>query len=116
MEGGNGKAIKTTPLSLNADDMNGLDPSLLKSHPASVTITLTPDEITQTKQFEARLKQALEQSKQLQIQQMKQISTLEQEITLANKDQGLGVIDAVSEKPKLKKVKKLKGILKKPKQ
>lgn len=116
LEGGNGKAIKTTPLSLNADDMNGLDPSLLKSHPASVTITLTPDEITQTKQFEARLKQALEQSKQLQIQQMKQISTLEQEITLANKDQGLGVIDAVSEKPKLKKVKKLKGILKKPKQ
>ncbi len=116
MEGGNGKPVKPTAIPLEATDgeLSNTNQELTMK-PASVTITLTPDDITQTKEFESRLKQALEQSRLLQVQQMNQIKNLENELSQADKDEGLGIIDAVSEKPKPKKAKKLKGILKKPK-
>ncbi len=119
MEGG-GPLKPSRNLSTSYDD-SILDRSQLTSEKAteksaSITITLTPDELTTTKEFEDRLKQALEQSKLLQIQQMNQIKNLETELSQVDKDKGLGVIDAISERPKPKKPKKLKGILKKPKE
>ena len=83
--------------------------------PSSVSILLTPDEISEMKEFEERLKKALEQSRMLQLQQMSQITNIENEI--ANTNDGLELFeDLVKEKTKkVKKPRKLKGILKKPK-
>eukprot|EP00112_Aurelia_sp_Birch-Aquarium-sp1_P016422 Seg3723.1 transcript_id=Seg3723.1/GoldUCD/mRNA.D3Y31 product="hypothetical protein" protein_id=Seg3723.1/GoldUCD/D3Y31 len=125
LEGGTSKPSSKSPSALNTPSKShGTEGKTDESStliettkPKSVSITLTPDEITKTKEFEERLRQALEQSRMLQNQQMNQIKNLENEISLANKDEGLGVIDAMGEKSsKIKKPRKLKGILKKPKQ
>ena len=125
LEGGTSKpssksssALNTPSKSQGTEAKTNESSTLIETtKPKSVTITLTPDEITKTKEFEERLRQALEQSRLLQNQQMNQIKSLENEISLANKDEGLGIIDAMDGKSsKIKKPRKLKGILKKPKQ
>ena len=83
--------------------------------PTSVSILLTPDEMTETKEFEERLRRALEQSRMLQMQQMSQITNIENEI--ANANDGFELFDVAEKKiRKSNKPRKLKGILKKPKQ
>ena len=78
----------------------------------------TPDEMTRFKEFEERLKKAMDQSIALQTQQMNQIKNLERELADVNNIEGLGPADVVTEKvdESGKAKKKLKGILKKPKQ
>ena len=84
------------------------------SKPTSVSILVTPDELSEMKEFEERLKKALDQSRMLQSQQMSQITNIENEI--ANTTGGLEFFDLAEEKArKAKKPRKLKGILKKPK-
>ena len=87
----------------------------IKSSPTAVSILLTPDDLSETKQFEERLKRALEQSRILQTQQMNQIMNLENEISNANSGDGFD-LSAEKNDAKQNKPKKLKGILKKPKQ
>ncbi|XP_065071198.1 proprotein convertase subtilisin/kexin type 7-like [Rhopilema esculentum] len=97
-----------------ADQSADSEPGI-KSSPTAVSILLTPDDLSETKQFEERLKRALEQSRILQTQQMNQIMNLENEISIANKGDGFD-LPAEKNDAKQKKPKKLKGILKKPRQ
>jgi len=76
----------------------------------------TPDEGKRVEEFEERLKYALEQSLLLQMKQMNQIDNLEQDLKELMGTEGLGAIDVFADIPKKKVKKKLKGILKKPKQ
>lgn len=98
--------------------IQGANPNAVESvaRPKSVSIVLTPDEIAETKEFEERLRRALEQSRMLQAQQISQIKNIENEIASV-KDDGFEFFHSGAEKSrKGKKPRKLKGILKKPKQ
>lgn len=110
--GGSKSQLKSSP-SVNAV-LNESKEETVKA--ASVSIIVTPDEMYETKEFEERLRRALEQSRMLQIQQMSQIKNIENEIASTN-DDGFEIFDLKEKKAKTsKKPRKLKGILKKPKQ
>ncbi|XP_047128901.1 proprotein convertase subtilisin/kexin type 7 isoform X1 [Hydra vulgaris] len=76
----------------------------------------TPDEAARVADFEERMKFALEQSLKLQMKQLVQIDDLKQDMEVIMRE--MSGKDFFSEKPgrKCKTRKKLKGILKKPKQ
>lgn len=112
IEHGSSRPMTPTFTSLSITDADSLE--VLNAN----TAMETPDEMTRVHEFEERLKFALEQSLILQMKQMNQIDSLEKDLKELMGDEGLGSVDVFSETPAKKKTKKkkLKGILKKPKQ